>query len=232
MKARANNRKMQKRIAKQEALFYADMLRQDINADREAHGKKPLKDKDDNNKPGSGGNDKFEDYTDDVPSDEKTIKCSTTDPESGWFRKGEHKHVFAYGIETACDKNGWIIDFTVNPGNEHDSRTFKGLYDKLADIGMKYCIVDAGYKTPAIAKLLLDDGIKPVFPYKRPMTKDGFSGNLSMYMMSIMMLIFVQGITFCITARQIGMDIASIKAVDRFAKSASIFRSVQKARTM
>ena len=129
VKARANNRKMQKRIAKQEALFYADMLRQDINADREAHGKKPLKDKDDNNNPGSGGNDKFEDYTDDVPSEEKTIKCSTTDPESGWFRKGEHKHVFAYGIETACDKNGWIIDFTVNPGNEHDSRTFKGLYD-------------------------------------------------------------------------------------------------------
>ena len=131
VKARANNRKMQKRIAKQEALFYADMLRQDINADREAHGKKPLKDKEDNNKPGSGGYDKFEDYTDDVPADEKTIKCSTTDPESGWFRKGEHKHVFAYGIETACDKNGWIIDFTVNPGNEHDSRTFKGLYDKL-----------------------------------------------------------------------------------------------------
>ena len=49
--------------------------------------------------------------------------------------------MFAYGIETACDKNGWIIDFTVNPGNEHDSRTFKGLYDKLADVGMKYCIV-------------------------------------------------------------------------------------------
>ena len=36
---------------------------------------------------------------------------------------------------------------------------------------MEYCIVDAGYKTPAIAKLLLDDGVKPVFPYKRPMTK-------------------------------------------------------------
>lgn len=104
----------------------------------------------------------------------KTEKCSTTDPESGWFRKGEHKHVFAYGIETACDRNGWIIDFTVNPGNIHDSRTFKGLYDKLRGIGMKYCIVDAGYKTPTIAKMLLDDGIKPVFPYKRPMTKAGF----------------------------------------------------------
>ena len=33
---------------------------------------------------------------------------------------------------------------------------------------------DAGYKTPAIAKLLIDDGIKPLLPYKRPMTKDGF----------------------------------------------------------
>ena len=174
VKARANNKKMQKRIAEKEALFYAEMLRKDINYDREAHGKKPLKDKKDDDDPGAGGDDNFKDYTDDVPSDGKTIKCSTTDPESGWFRKGEHKHVFAYGIETACDKNGWVLDFTVNPGNEHDSRTFKGLYDKLEDIGMEYCIVDAGYKTPAIAKLLLDDGVKPVFPYKRPMTKDGF----------------------------------------------------------
>ncbi len=174
VKARANNKKMQKRIAKQEALFYSEMLRKDINADREAHGKKPLKDKNNGNPPSCGGGDSFKDYTDDAPNDSKEIKCSTTDPESGWFRKGEHKNVFAYGIETACDKNGWILDFTVNPGNEHDSRTFKGLYEKLEDIGMEKCIVDAGYKTPAIAKMLLDDGVKPIFPYKRPMTKDGF----------------------------------------------------------
>lgn len=175
VKARANNKKMQKRIAQQEALFFEATLKKEIDEDRKEHGKKPLKKKDDdNNNPTSGGGDKFEDYTDDVPLDGKEIKCSTTDPESGWFRKGEHKNVFAYGIETACDKNGWVIDFTVNPGNEHDSRTFKGLYDKLENIGMEYCVVDAGYKTPAIAKLLLDDGVKPVFPYKRPMTKDGF----------------------------------------------------------
>ena len=176
VKARANNKKMQRRIAQQEALFYEEMLRKEITSDRAAHGKKPLKDKDDDDQSSgsSGGNDKFEDYTDDVPLDGKTIKCSTTDPESGWFRKGEHKHVFAYGIETACDKNGWILGFDVNPGNEHDSRTFKGLYDKLHDIGMEKCVVDAGYKTPAIAKLLLDDGVKPVFPYKRPQTKEGF----------------------------------------------------------
>ena len=25
------------------------------------------------------------------------------DPDSGWFHKGEHKQVFAYSVETACD---------------------------------------------------------------------------------------------------------------------------------
>lgn len=169
VKARANNKKMQKRIAHEEALFYEEMLKKEINEDREAHEKKPLKDKDDDkddndNTPSSGnGNGK-----------EKTIKTSTSDPESGWFHKGEHKSVFAYAVETACDKNGWILGYSVHPGNLHDSRTFQSLYDKIKNIGIETLIADAGYKTPAIAKLLLDDGIKPLFPYKRPMTKEGF----------------------------------------------------------
>ena len=70
-----------------------------------------FKDNDDNHSSGGGSSDKVTDYTDDVPLDGKEIKCSTTDPESGWFHKGEHKNVFAYGIETACDKNGWILIF-------------------------------------------------------------------------------------------------------------------------
>ena len=164
VKARANGHKMRKRIAKQEALFYEDMLKKEINKDRAAHGKKPLKDKDDDNTPSSGNG----------SSKEKEIKESTTDPDSGWFHKGEHKEVFAYAVETACDKHGWILGYTISPGNLHDSRTFKGLYDKISDIGINTLIADAGYKTPAIAKLLLDDGIKPLFPYKSPMTKDGF----------------------------------------------------------
>ena len=164
VKARANGHKMRKRIAKQETLFYEDMLKKEINEDRAAHGKKPLKDKDDDNTPSSGNG----------SSKEKEIKESTTDPDSGWFHKGEHKEVFAYAVETACDKHGWILGYTISPGNLHDSRTFKGLYDKISDIGINTLIADAGYKTPAIAKLLLDDGIKPLFPYKSPMTKDGF----------------------------------------------------------
>lgn len=164
VKARANNKKMQKRIATEEALFYEEMLKKEINRDREIHGKKALKEKDDNDKtpPSAGG------------TEPKTIKCSTSDPESGWFHKGDHKQVFAYAVETACDKYGWILGYTVSPGNLHDSRTFKGLYDKIKHIGIKTLIADSGYRSPAIAKLLLDDGIKPLFPYKRPMTKTGF----------------------------------------------------------
>ena len=164
VKAKANNKKMQKRIAKQEALFYEDLLKKEINKDRESHGKKPLKDKDDDApKPPTGSGD-----------NEKEEKSSTTDPESGWFHKGEHKSVFAYSVQTACDKNGWILGYTINPGNYHDSRTFKGLYDKLSGIGIKTLIADAAYKVPGIAKLLIDDGITPLFPYKRPQTKEGF----------------------------------------------------------
>ncbi len=62
VKARANNKKMQKRIAHQETLFYKEMLRKEINEDRAEHGKKPLKDKDDDHKPGSGGGDQFTEY--------------------------------------------------------------------------------------------------------------------------------------------------------------------------
>ncbi len=48
-------------------------------------------------------------------------------------------------IETACDKQGWILGYTVSPGNQHDSWTFKGLYDKIKPIGIQTLIADAGY---------------------------------------------------------------------------------------
>ena len=73
-----------------------------------------------------------------------TRKCSTTDPESGWFRKGEHKHVSAYAVQTACDRNGWVMGYTVHPGNEHDSRIFKSLYDKIKGYAPEMVIMDAG----------------------------------------------------------------------------------------
>lgn len=173
VKACANSKKMRKRVATQEALWYEESLKKEIDKDRKAHNKKPLKNNDNDKNPPTGGGGDL-DSEEKIPESVKTQKCSLTDPESGWFRKGEHKHVFAYSVEAACDKYGWILGYSVHPGNLHDSRTFKTLYDKILPYHPKMIVADAGYKTPAIAHQLLKDGIKPLFPYKRPMTKDGF----------------------------------------------------------
>lgn len=173
VKACANSKKMRKKIAHEQALWYEEELQKEITKDRETHGKKPLKEKDKNDPP-SGGEGNGVSKVEEVSEGAKTQKCSISDPESGWFRKGEHKHVFAYAVETACDKHGWILGYSIHPGNEHDSRTFKTLYDKIKIYSPAMIIADAGYRTPAIAHELLEDGIEPLFPYKRPMTKEGF----------------------------------------------------------
>ena len=169
VKAAANRKKSKKiLVAKRTARYYEEQLREEIDADREAHGKKPLKDRDkDDDDPGAGGGSQID------MSQLKEQKKSTTDPESGWFHKGEHKEVFAYAVQTACDKHGWILDYTIHPGNENDSVTFPSLYEKLKEHDPKTIVMDAGYKTPAIAKTLIDDDITPIFPYTRPGGKKG-----------------------------------------------------------
>ena len=118
-------KKMRKRVAHEQALWYEEELQKEITKDRETHGKKPLKEKDKNAPPSCGGGN--DDSKEEIPEGVKTQKCSTTVLESGWFRKGEHKLVFAYAVETACDKHGWILGYSVHPGNEHDSRPFMTL---------------------------------------------------------------------------------------------------------
>ena len=180
VKARANRKKSKKiLVAKKTAKYYDEKLKEEINTNREAHGKKPLKDKDDHNNPSGGCNTeelegKELQNGEEVPEGMKTQKISTVDSESGWFHKGEHKEVFAYSVEAACDKNGWMLGYSVHPGNEHDSITFTSIYEKLQKFNPKTIVMDAGYKVPAIAKLLIDNKQTPVFPYKRPMTKKGF----------------------------------------------------------
>ena len=169
VKAAANKKKMKKvLVAKKAARAYDKQLKEEIDADREAHGKKPLKDKDDDGEDGPDGG-----GSSSAPP-MKEQKQSTVDPESGWFHKGDHKEVFAYSVETGCDRHGWILGYTVHPGNEHDSSTFPYVYEKLKLFGPETMVLDAGYKNAPIAKLLIDDGVTPVFPYTRPMTKDGF----------------------------------------------------------
>ncbi len=92
------------------------------------------------------------------------------------FHKGEHKKVFAYSANTACDRKNVILDFNIDAGNRNDSTTFPKLYKRLVKKfpEIKRIVADAGYKIPYIAKLILDDNRIPVFPYKRPMTKANF----------------------------------------------------------
>ena len=66
------------------------------------------------------------------------------------------------------------MGFSVHPGNEHDSRTFNTLFHKIEKFSPKMIVADSAYKTPAIAKLLIDNDIEPLLPYKRPATKKGF----------------------------------------------------------
>ncbi len=53
--------------------------------------------------------------------------------------------MFAYNAQVGCDQHGWALAYSI----------------------------DAGYKTPSIAKFLLDQNITPVFPYTRPRGKKG-----------------------------------------------------------
>jgi len=158
IKASANLKKHCKKAVPVAARIYDEQLREEINADRQAHGKKPLRDKDDG---------------DDAPAT-KTITTSITDPDCGLFHKGEHQKCFAYGANTVCDKNNFVLDVEVKPGNIHDSAMFDVVYDRVTQRfpEVEMVAMDAGYKTPWIAKKVFDDSRLPSFPYKRPMTAD------------------------------------------------------------
>lgn len=158
IKASANKKKTVKVLAQQTAMFYEEELRKEVDLDREVHGKKPLKDKDDD---------------ENSDGDLKSVDQSTTDPESGMFHKGEHKRDLAYVTQTACDCHGWILSYSIHKGNEHDSRTLPQIYEKVKPFNPEMIVLDAGYKTPAIARRLLLDEISPLFPYTRPKTKKG-----------------------------------------------------------
>ena len=156
IKANANIKKAIKKEIPKAAKIYEEQLMKEINEDREEHGKNP--------------------FDGPKPEETKTVSESTTDPESGVFHKGEHKKCFAYEAQTACDKNGYIVDVTVEAGNVHDSVAFDGLYDRLTEKHpeVKNVVMDAGYKTPWICKKIFDSGRIAVLPYKRPMGKTGF----------------------------------------------------------
>ena len=170
IRANANKKKYVKDVVAVEAKRYQKELDEEINRDREEHGKKPLKDKkdDDEDDNGNGGS---------VGGGEtKEITRSTSDPECGLFHKGEHEKQMAYVAGTACDKRNFILGFSVAPGNTHDSVMFDDIYNKTVAYfpEVEAVVADSAYRTPWIAKKIIDDKRVPSLPYKCPMTPDGY----------------------------------------------------------
>lgn len=158
IKANANLRKHMKKSIPKAAKRYQEHLLKEVDADRENHGKKPLR-KDDDDPPKA--------------PEEKNVIESTTDPDSDVFHKGEHKKCFAYEAHTMCEKHGYVMEVEVTPGNVYDSVAFDAVFERATEHypEIKVVTADAGYKTPWICKQIIDSGRIPSLPYKRPMTK-------------------------------------------------------------
>ncbi|MGG1574575.1 IS1182 family transposase, partial [Fictibacillus sp. NRS-1165] len=156
VKANANKKKFDKKTVRVETRSYQSQLEKEIHIDREKHGKKP--------------------FPPQTKNETKESKISTTDPESGYYVKDEREKLFAYSFHTACDARGFILGNLVTGANVHDSRMLEPLVNQLMEqVGKPNAIaVDAGYKTPPIAKYLMDQEIRAVMPYTRPRTKDGY----------------------------------------------------------
>ena len=159
IKASANKKKYQKEQVAKTAKIYQEQLSKEVATEREALGKKTnKKDDDDDETPGGG------------PAGEMAERTvSTTDPDSGLFVKGEHEKQFAYEAHTACDRKGFILGVHVTAGNVHDSVAWDPLYDDVTERfpEVEYVTMDSAYKTPWIAKKILDDNRIPILPYAR-----------------------------------------------------------------
>ena len=167
IKASANKKKFQKEQVAKTAKVYTEQLRQEVNAEREKLGKKPVEDDDPEDPEQNGGPG--------GQTEEKTV--STTDPDCGMFIKGEHERQFAYEAHTACDKRGFVLGVEVTAGNVHDSVAWDKLYNDLAAAfpEMEALVMDAAYKTPWISRQILKDARIPVLPYTRShIKKDRF----------------------------------------------------------
>ena len=177
IKASANLNKKIKQEVPAAAKRYRDELLAEINADREAHGKKPFDDDDDPPRPTKKKRDNTskKKLARRKKAGFKTVTKSTTDPDCGMFVKGKHERQFAYEAHTACDKNGYVLETVVTPGNVHDSVAFDDVYDKVTQTfpEIETIVADSAYKTPHICKKVFTDGRVLSTAYKRPMTMKG-----------------------------------------------------------
>ena len=130
-------------------------LEEEINEERIKNGKKPYK------------------YEDKI--EEKHIKVSKTDKESGYYHRDNKEKGFMYlDHRTVDDKCNIIVDCYVTKGNVHDSGPFIDRCEYIKrtyNFDIKRYAVDSGYLTLDIKKYFIDNNIFGVFGYRRTGTQ-------------------------------------------------------------
>ena len=114
------------------------------------------------------GKKEFE-YKDEI--EEKHIKVSTTDKESGYYHRDNKEKGFMYlDHRTVDDKCNIIVDCYITKGNVHDSEPFIERAEYIKNtfgFNIKRYGVDSGYLTLDIKKYFIDNNILGVFGYRR-----------------------------------------------------------------
>ena len=154
-KANANKNKYYDEIVK-EVQKRRKWLEDEINEERIKLGKKPFE------------------YKDKI--EEKHIKVSSTDKESGYYHRDNKEKGFMYlDHRTVDDKCNIIVDCYITKGNVHDSEPFieRAEYIKRTfGFDIKRYGVDSGYLTLDIKKYFIDNNIFGVFGYRRYGTQE------------------------------------------------------------
>ncbi len=131
-------------------------LEEEINEERIKQGRKPFE------------------YKDEI--EEKHIKVSKTDKESGYYHRDNKEQGFMYlDHRTVEDKCNIIVDCYITKGNVHDSSPFidRAEYIKNTfNFDIKKYGVDSGYLTLDIKKYFVENNIFGVFGYRRYGTSD------------------------------------------------------------
>ena len=154
-KANANKNKYTDEIVK-EVKKRRKWLEEEINEERIKNGERPFEYKDE--------------------EEEKHIKVSSTDKESGYYHRDNKEKGFMYLDHRTVDhKANIIVDCYMTKGNIHDSVPY---IDRLEYIKNKFhfdikrCAVDAGYDTMDIRKYYYENNIFGVIGYRRYGTKE------------------------------------------------------------
>ena len=159
LKASANKNKFKREQIEQSTRSYLTELEAAIDADRKAHGKKPLP------------------QTERDP-ERKEVKVSTTDPDSGYMvRDGKPEGFFYLDHRTVDGKHNLITDTHVTAANIHDSIPYLERLDRQRErfgFAVEAVGLDAGYMTAPICKGLEDRAIYGVIGYRRPTHRDGY----------------------------------------------------------